>query len=50
MDQRLGDAPFTECLAWLAHRTPVLSLVMTSYGELQVPKIHCLSGRKIIEK
>lgn len=34
MDQRLGDAPFTECLAWQAHRTPVLSLVMTSYGDL----------------
>lgn len=38
MDQRLGDVPFTECLSWQAHRTPVLSLVMTSYGESRVPQ------------
>lgn len=28
------DAPFKEGLSWQAHRGPVLSLVMTSYGDL----------------
>ncbi|KAA8538834.1 hypothetical protein F0562_025526 [Nyssa sinensis] len=34
MDQSLDGNPFKECLSWQAHRGPVLSVVMTSYGDL----------------
>ncbi|XP_056172686.1 type I inositol polyphosphate 5-phosphatase 12-like isoform X1 [Syzygium oleosum] len=35
MDQPFEqDAPFKEGLSWQAHRGPVLSMVMTSYGDL----------------
>ncbi|KAK9292066.1 hypothetical protein L1049_020020 [Liquidambar formosana] len=34
MDQSLDGSPFKEGLSWQAHRGPVLSIVMTSYGDL----------------
>ncbi|XP_059655619.1 type I inositol polyphosphate 5-phosphatase 12-like [Cornus florida] len=33
-DQPLDDNPFKEGLSWQAHRGPILSMVMTSYGDL----------------
>ena len=33
MDQRRRENGFRECLSWQAHRGPVLSMVMTSYGK-----------------
>ncbi|XAR65836.1 Phosphoinositide 5-phosphatase [Bertholletia excelsa] len=32
MDQSLDETPFREALSWQAHRGPVLSIIMTSYG------------------
>ncbi|OVA12118.1 Inositol polyphosphate-related phosphatase [Macleaya cordata] len=32
--QTLDENPFKEGLSWMAHRGPVLSMVMTSYGDL----------------
>ncbi|KAF8388653.1 hypothetical protein HHK36_027330 [Tetracentron sinense] len=34
MDQSLDGTPFREGLSWQAHRPPVLSMVITSYGDL----------------
>ncbi|KAK6914440.1 Endonuclease/exonuclease/phosphatase [Dillenia turbinata] len=34
MDQTFDDSPFKEGLSWTAHRGPVLSMVITSYGDL----------------
>ncbi|KAL7252356.1 hypothetical protein ACSBR1_007024 [Camellia fascicularis] len=34
MDQPLDATSFRETLSWQAHRTPVLSIIMTSYGDL----------------
>ncbi|KAG6732931.1 hypothetical protein I3843_01G194200 [Carya illinoinensis] len=34
MDQPLQDTPFKEGLSWQAHRGPVLSMVLTSHGDL----------------
>uniref|UniRef100_A0A5B7APF2 Putative type I inositol 1,4,5-trisphosphate 5-phosphatase 12-like n=1 Tax=Davidia involucrata TaxID=16924 RepID=A0A5B7APF2_DAVIN len=34
MDQPLDDTPFKEGLSWQAHRGPILSMVMTLYGDL----------------
>ncbi|CAK9181756.1 unnamed protein product [Ilex paraguariensis] len=34
MDQCFDGTPFKEALQWQAHRSPVLSIVMTSYGDL----------------
>ncbi|KAK1379430.1 Inositol polyphosphate 5-phosphatase [Heracleum sosnowskyi] len=34
MDEELNDDPFNECLSWQAHRGSVLSLVISSYGDL----------------
>lgn len=34
MDRHSVDSPFREGLSWLAHRGPVLSMVMSSYGDL----------------
>ncbi|XP_030937887.1 type I inositol polyphosphate 5-phosphatase 12 isoform X2 [Quercus lobata] len=34
MDQPLDDNPFKEGLSWQAHRGPVLSMVLTSHGDL----------------
>ena len=42
---RMDDAKkngFKECLSWQAHRGPVLSMVMTSYGEFNL----CFNLRK----
>lgn len=33
MDRHSVDSPFREGLSWLAHRAPVLSMVMSSYGK-----------------
>ncbi|KAK9288500.1 hypothetical protein L1049_016959 [Liquidambar formosana] len=34
MDQAFDENPFKESLSWQAHRGPVLSMVITSYGDL----------------
>ncbi|KAI8003934.1 Type I inositol polyphosphate 5-phosphatase 13 [Camellia lanceoleosa] len=34
MDQPLDDTPFREGLSWQAHRGPILSMVITSLGDL----------------
>lgn len=34
MFEEFGDEPFRECLSWQAHRGPVLSMVVSSYGDL----------------
>ncbi|KAL4198921.1 hypothetical protein AMTRI_Chr03g48500 [Amborella trichopoda] len=34
MDQDSVAGQFKECLSWTAHKTPVLSMVMTSYGDV----------------
>ncbi|KAL6956150.1 hypothetical protein U1Q18_043041 [Sarracenia purpurea var. burkii] len=34
MDQSLDGTPFSEALSWQAHRGPVLSMVMSSYGKI----------------
>lgn len=34
MDQPLDATSFRETLSWQAHRTPALSIIMTSYGDL----------------
>ncbi|KAA8527223.1 hypothetical protein F0562_034680 [Nyssa sinensis] len=34
MDQPLDDTPFKEGISWQAHRGPILSMVITSYGDL----------------
>lgn len=34
MDQTMDDTPFKEGLSWQAHRTPVLSLTISSHGKL----------------
>ncbi|KAK3035405.1 hypothetical protein RJ639_032933 [Escallonia herrerae] len=37
MDQTLDDNPFKEGLSWQAHRSPVLSMVISCYGKLLFP-------------
>ncbi|WCJ21821.1 Type I inositol polyphosphate 5-phosphatase 12 [Euphorbia peplus] len=34
MDYLDDDAPFKDCLSWQAHKGPVLSIIMSSYGDL----------------
>ncbi|WOH12525.1 hypothetical protein DCAR_0832030 [Daucus carota subsp. sativus] len=34
MDEDLNDNPFPEAFSWQAHRGPVLSMVISSYGDL----------------
>ncbi|KAK1356385.1 type I inositol polyphosphate 5-phosphatase 12 [Heracleum sosnowskyi] len=34
MDQTMDDTPFKEGLSWQAHRTPVLSLTISAYGDI----------------